>query len=159
VIVVADTSPLLALSKVGQTEILRQLFGHVIIPPAVQVELVRCIPELPDWVRVEPVKNAEEARRMAQWVDWGEAEAIELAKELGADRLLIDERKGRKLAMVEGVQVIGVLGVLLLAKKKGLLLSLRELMEELKKEAGFYLAEALVAEVLEAAGEVEKEKR
>ena len=155
-IVVADTSPLLALSKVGQAEILRQLFGHVIIPPAVQAEMVRCMPELPGWVRVQPVKNAQEARRMAQWVDWGEAEAIELAKELCADRLLIDERKGRKLAMVEGVQVIGVLGVLLLAKKKGLLPSLREPLEKLKKETGFYLAEALVAEVLKAAGEVEK---
>ena len=59
-------------------------------------------------------------------------------------------------AMVEGVQVIGVLGVLLLAKKKELLPSLREPLEKLKKEAGFYLAETLVAEVLKASGEIEE---
>lgn len=57
--------------------------------------------------------------RFSRIVDRGEAEAIELAKELRADRLLIDECKGRQLAIEEGMPVIGLVGVTLLAKKKG----------------------------------------
>ena len=69
-------------------------------------------------------------------MDDGEAEAIELARELRADGLLIDERKGRKLAAREGVAVIGWLGVVLLAKRKMLIPSARILIERLDREAG-----------------------
>jgi predicted nucleic acid-binding protein len=86
-------------------------------------------------------------------VDQGEAEAIELAKELHADRLLIDERKGRKLAADEGVPVIGLLGIVLLAKRKGLVPSARQLMAALRSDAGVYLADDLLDKALGSVGE------
>jgi predicted nucleic acid-binding protein len=99
------------------------------------------------------VSDAEETTRLAGLVDQGEAEAIELAKELHADRLLIDERKGRKLAADEGVPVIGLLGVVLLAKRRGLVQSARVLMTALRAEAGVYLSDDLVERALNSVGE------
>ena len=138
-IVVSDTSPLTALLTIGAAEILPQLFGEVVIPEAVKEELLRNHSTLPDWLRVAAVKNPLAAQRLARVVDLGEAEAIELAKELHADRLLIDERKGRRLATAEGVPIIGLLGVVLLAKKKQLIPTARGLLEKLDVDAGMYL--------------------
>lgn len=90
---------------------------------------------------------------MANLLDQGEAEAIELAKELRADLLLIDERKGRRLAAEEGVPVIGLLGVVLLAKRRGLIPSARALMEALRTEAGAYLSDELLDMALRSVGE------
>jgi predicted nucleic acid-binding protein len=138
-IVVSDTSPITALLAVGMEDLLRNLFGEVIIPEAVRDELLRGHPALPGWLRVEPVRNADEALRFAMTVDRGEAEAIELARELHADRLLIDERKGRRLAELEGVPVIGLVGVVLLARRKQMISSARGLLLRLPSSVCFYL--------------------
>lgn len=152
-IVVSDTSPISALLTVGAEQILIQLFGRVVIPQAVRDELSRFHSRLPTWLSVETVQDMASAARLAQTVDCGEAEAIELAKELHADRLLIDERKGRMLAMQEGVPVIGLLGVVLLARRKGLIPSARDLLHRLADEAGAYLATDLVESALKTVGE------
>lgn len=152
-IVVSDTSPLTALLTVGEAELLPKLFHEVIIPEAVLAELLRSHPSLPAWLHVEGVKDTERAGRYAQIVDVGEAEAIELARELHADRLLIDERKGRKLALAEGVPVIGLLGVLLLAKRLQLIPSARALLERLEHEAGIYLSDDIRNAALKTVGE------
>jgi len=81
-IVVSDTSPLTALLTVGDAGLLPQLFTEVVIPEAVQNELMRGHALLPDWLRVAKVQNAVEVRKFAEIVDDGEAEAIELAREL-----------------------------------------------------------------------------
>lgn len=78
---------------------------------------------------------------------------IELAKELHADRLLIDERKGRQLAIKAGLSVIGLLGVVLLARRNGLIPSARALIERLENEAGAYFSPNLIESALESAGE------
>jgi predicted nucleic acid-binding protein len=152
-IVVSDTSPLTALLTVNESEILPQLFAEVIVPRAVWQELQRSHDALPHWLKMRDVSDAQETMRLADLVDQGEAEAIELAKELRADRLLIDERKGRKLAADEGVPVIGLLGVVLLAKRRGLVKSARLLMSALRMEAGVYLADDLMERALSSVGE------
>lgn len=152
-IVVSDTSPLTALLTVGEARLLPELFAEVVIPEAVRDELLRNHAALPAWVRVEPVKNVAEAARLTRLVDKGEAEAIELARELRADRLLIDERRGRKLAAQEGISVIGLLGVILLARRNGLIPSARALLLRLDSEAGMYLSPDLRDEALRTVGE------
>ena len=102
-IVVSDASPITALLTVGKVDILNRLFGEVIIPTAVADELHRTHTDLPEWLRVEQVSNQDLAGEYMLSVDLGEAEAIALAQELSADRLLIDERKGRKLATTQGI--------------------------------------------------------
>lgn len=152
-IVVSDTSPLTALLTVGEADLLTQLFDEVVIPEAVRHELLRSHPRLPAWLRAASVQNAAQAGKYARLVDAGEAEAIELALELHADRLLIDERKGRKLAIQEGVAVIGLLGVVLLARRKALIPSARALVERLDREAGMYLAPDIRDAALKTVGE------
>jgi predicted nucleic acid-binding protein len=76
-----------------------------------------------------------------------------LAKELKADRLLIDERKGRRLAVQEGVPVIGLVGMVLLAKKKGLIASAGAMLDRLQEEAGMYLTDDIRNEALKSVAE------
>jgi predicted nucleic acid-binding protein len=152
-IVVSDTSPLTALLAVGQADLLQKLFFEVVIPEAVEKELRRMHAELPGWLHVRRVQNLSKPKAYAQFVDAGEAEAIALAEELKADRLLIDERKGRRLAREHGVPVVGLLGIVLLAKQARMISSARELLERLDREAGIYLAEELKNQALQKIGE------
>ena len=152
-IVVSDTSPLTALLTVSAADLLPQLFSEVVIPEAVRDELQRSHSRLPAWLRIAAVANQNQARQYAQIVDMGEAEAIELARELHADRLLMDERKGRRLAVREGIPVIGLLGVMLLARRKQFIPSARTLIDRLQKEAGIYLADGVKEAALVSVGE------
>jgi len=152
-IVVSDTSPLTALMTIEAADILPKLFHEIIIPEEVRDELLRSHSRLPTWLRVEKVKDSSQVTRYTRIVDVGEAEAITLARELRADWLLIDDRKGRKLATQEGVPVIGLLGVVLLAKRTQLIPSARVFLQRLDNEAGMYLADELKESALKTVGE------
>ncbi len=85
-------------------------------------------------------------------LDIGEAEAITLAVELNADRLIVDERRGRKEAIRLGLRVTGILGILLAAKQQGLVSFIQPLLDDLIAN-GFWIREELYAELLQLAGE------
>lgn len=152
-IVVSDTSPLTALLTVGQADLLPKLFHEVVIPQAVETELRRSHSSLPVWLKVLPVHDLAKAKTYSLVVDQGEAEAIALAEEIKADRLLIDERKGRRLAREHGLPVVGLLGVVLLAKQTKLIPSARKLLDALDREAGVYLGDDLKETALKSVGE------
>jgi predicted nucleic acid-binding protein len=86
-------------------------------------------------------------------LDVGEAEAIALAKELAADLLLMDGRRGRDIAARLGLRVIGLLGVLIEAKHRGMIPAVKPILDDLKAKAGFWVSQQLYARVLQAAGE------
>jgi predicted nucleic acid-binding protein len=151
-IVVSDTSPLTALLTVGQDELLTKLFGEV-VPPAVKSELLKTHSTLPVWLLVRSLRDDRKARIYCQSVDRGEAEAIALAEELQANHLLIDERKGRRLAQQQGLPVVGLLGIVLIAKQTQLIPSARELLDKLYREAGIYLRDDLKDAALKTVGE------
>ena len=88
-----------------------------------------------------------------QGLDAGETEALRLALVLGADRVLMDEQEGRQRAAKLGIQTVGVLGVLLAAKKFGVILSLSAEINRLRAEAGFYIARSLEDQLITLAGE------
>jgi uncharacterized protein len=152
-IVVSDTSCESNLITVGRVELLSQLFGEVIIPPAVHSELLRHHCSLPSFLKlVNPRDIVTVARLSSEW-DLGEAEAISLARELAADRLLIDEKDGRVAALREDVPIIGVVGILVTAKQKGLLDSVRSLLDALDQQAGFRLSRSVRGTALRSVGE------
>jgi hypothetical protein len=124
-IVVSDTSAVTALLTVGKSNLLQELFSSVSIPTAVYVELLRQHPSLPEWIHVEGVQHLEMVQFYLDRIDRGEAEAIQLAREIKADRLLIDDQKGRTVALREGIPIIGLLGVVILARKQELIPSAR----------------------------------
>jgi predicted nucleic acid-binding protein len=152
-LVVSDASPLTALMQIGRAELLSALFGTVLIPPAVEVELTRFHAELPGFITVMAVHNQNSVDILEAALDPGEAEAIVLAEESQADYLLMDEKLGRRAAEERGLKVVGLLGVLLIAKKAGHVPSVAPLMDELQTKAGFFVSDAVKHMILQAAGE------
>jgi len=153
VIVVSDTSPVTALLQIDLCGLLRDLFGKVILPEAVHAELSRYHDELPDFFQIERVADPGKVIVLAATLDQGEAESIVLAEQLGADLLLMDENIGRQVASARGIAVTGLLGVLIRAKRAGLIHSVKDVMSRLQSEAGFYVSDDLWQAVLRRAGE------
>lgn len=161
--IVSDASPLISLSQIDELELLKSLYGRLVIPQAVWVEVVELgagepgakeVKQAP-WISRECVENAELVKALRQELDAGEAEAIALALELGIDMVLMDERLGREVARHFDLECTGVLGVLIEAKEKGVLNALKSTLNELIEDAGFRISDKLYARVLEEAGEQE----
>lgn len=152
---VADTSPLILLEKAGCLWILGKLCQTVVIPPAVDQEWLR--PggyELPGWLHVSDLTPEAKitAEKLTEKLDKGEAEAIALFQSIGADLLLLDDLKGRKEAITRKLSVTGTVGVLVAAKRKGLIAELGPILDILKKQR-YYLSDDLFAKALMLAGE------
>ena len=153
-IVVSDTSAITSLIQIGRIDLLKSLYGEITIPSGVENELRQTHATLPDFIISRAVSNESEVRRLCLDLDQGEAEAIALAKEIQADFVLIDESLGRQLAIREGVQVIGLLGVLLEAKVCGYISSVRAVTTELEMTAGFRVSDAVKEIIFRGAGEI-----
>jgi len=151
---------LIGLASAGHLDILRGVFGHVVIPPAVLCELelesgrggadvLREAVEQSGWISVDRSGGGTEALTAA--LGAGEAEAIRLAESRGAV-LLIDDRRGRVAARSKGIPVIGAGRVLVLAKARGILGAVLPAIEALDS-CGYRLAEPLKQRILRLAGE------
>ncbi len=152
-LVVSDTSPVTSLLQIGQAGILRTLFGRVLIPSAVENELLRFHPSVPDFLDVQAIQDQQMAEVLCRQLDRGEAEAIVLAEEARAEYLLMDEKLGRAIAEARGLKVVGLLGVLLMAKNAGLVSAVGQLIIDLESQAGFFVSERVKRLFLTAAGE------
>jgi uncharacterized protein len=148
---VSDSACLISLSRIERLNLLPQLFGAVLILPAVAQETnIQA-----DWLQVQAPQNKSLLRLLYSVVDAGEAEAIALASET-EHLLIIDDRKGRLWAQRLGVSVIGTIGVIVRAKREGYLESVRAVLEELQA-IGFYLTPRLMNEALRLAREFPSE--
>jgi predicted nucleic acid-binding protein len=160
---VSNTSPISNLAYIGRLDFLREQFSELFIPEAVQTELlnlpVASIRKVIDdakragWLKTRPATNAALISLLMVELHAGEAEAIALALELRADRLLLDEREGRAMARLLGLPTTGALGVLLRAKKTGRISAIKPEIVTLRRKAGFFIAPALEAAILTEAGE------
>lgn len=164
-IVVSDTSPITNLAAIGQLDLLRHLYSSIVIPEAVYNEMVSAGKPVPgaievqtlSWIQVQTIDDAQRVAALQASqdnIDLGEAEAIALALELNAELLLMDERRGRALAQNCGLNVTGLLGVLLQAKHKGLISLVRPVVDELIEEADFRLSNQLYQSILQTANEI-----
>ena len=160
-IVVSNSSPLVSLSTIGHIELLRDLYGTIIIPRAVHHEVTvqglgrpgAAEVQTCDWIARRDVGDPGVVIALLGKLDAGEAESIALAAELHADLLLMDERLGRAEAARFGLRFIGTLAVLIEAKSKGYLGEIKPILDELQTSAGFRVSVALRARVLQEAGE------
>lgn len=160
--VVADTGPLIALARIGQLDLLRRLYGHVAIPPAVESELAigsgrpgaRALEGALDagWLQVDVITDGGVLQDFFLLLGAGEAEAIALAAQQQARFLLIDDARGRRIARSRGLPVVGVAGVLLVAKDQREVEAVSPILRALS-DAGYRLAPPLMGKVLAAAGE------
>ena len=142
----SNSTPLIALSKIGKIELLREYFGQIYIPKAVYEEVVVNGGFLygaeevakAEWIIVEDVGNALAIESLSLYLDAGESEAIVLAKEKDC-LLIIDDGDGRKAARNMNVPITGTVGILLKAGKDGKI-NLRDSPDELNA-CGFRLSE------------------
>jgi predicted nucleic acid-binding protein len=163
-IVVSDTSTITNLAAIERLPLLAQLYTQVIIPNAVYRELVDLEFPVPgtievqsaSWLQVRQVvqnRVVEQLQNEAR-LDLGESEALALALELGAELLLIDERRGRAEATRLGLRITGLLGVLIEAKHKNLLAAVKPLMDALIATSEFRVSPVLYNQILEMVDEV-----
>jgi predicted nucleic acid-binding protein len=152
--IVADTTPLNYLVLIQAAEILPNLYGMVLMPPAVRAELAHAhtpeavrawISQRPQWLEVASLKHPVDSA--LQHLDAGEREAISLASELETGLLLMDERDGVSLARRRGLKVVGTLASLDLAALRGLI-DLRTMFDRLL-ETTFRSPHRLMASMLE----------
>lgn len=146
-----NSTPIIALAIVDQLRLFRDLYGTVLIPPAVHQEVLTGGPSRPGGAQLEAASwiervQLQDPRRadLISGLDRGEAEVIALAQEVSADLVVIDERLGRRHATRMGLLVSGTLGVLLRAKNEGALTKIAPLLEALQ-EGGIRLARDLVS--------------
>lgn len=160
-IIVSNTSPISNLAQVGQLSLMQKLYGDILIPHAVYEELlderagetVITAVQAATWLKIRSVRNQQMVNDLRTRVNIGEAEAITLAVEVKADRLLIDERLGRQAAKDSGLKITGVLGILLLSKRQNLITAVKPIMDNLRSQANFRISSQLYADVLHEVGE------
>ncbi|MBI5304997.1 MAG: DUF3368 domain-containing protein [Chloroflexi bacterium] len=160
---VSNTSPILSLAIIGKLDLLKIQFGQILIPKEVRAELktetdlagTEIIRQsLADWwMREIQIEDDDLFRALALELDRGESAAIVLALEQKTRVILMDEHDGRAKAKAMGLQPVGVLGILLRAKRSGDLASVKDAMETLRRDAGFFIGDDLYAEILDEANE------
>lgn len=159
--IVSNASPLINLARIGRLDLLRQLYGELSIPEAVWHEVVVQGTGQPGadevkaatWIKRQAVTNQALVRALQQELDAGEAEAIALALEVEAELLLMDEHLGRETARHLGLRYTGLIGVLIEARRKGLIGAVKPLLDALRDIAGFRVSDALYERVLQDEGE------
>lgn len=159
--VVSNTSPLMNLAIIGQLDLLRHFYETIHVPNAVWNELVEQGAGKPGseaiapatWIQTHTVQNRHLVIALREQLDAGESEAIALALERQATLILLDETEGRRVAASYGLVKTGVLGILLQAKKQGIIPSLRAEMEKLQREAHFWISPPLFEKLLRSAAE------
>jgi len=159
-VIIADSSPLIALAVADSLELLPRLYSRIVLPPAVWHEVT---------IAGKGMPGADIVQQQAQWlnvvepaastvvplsilVDKGEAEAIALAQQLTDATLLLDDAQARRLAQRLDLPRIGTLGIMRKAKRAGLIDQVAPLIERLQQH-GIYVGAKLVDAILRDVGE------
>lgn len=155
---VVDTSPLIFLTKLGRLELLRAEARTICVPQAV-IDEIRAKPDeaaqlvedaVLDWLVIRHVSNRQAVEILLADLGSGEAETIILAKELGADKVVMDDLDARRFARRVGLELIGTLGLLLAAHLEGKIPPLRAEIDRLQS-LGFHVSATLVEAILQKA--------
>jgi uncharacterized protein len=155
-IVVSDTSPVLNLAAVNRLNLLRDMYAEIVIPPAVAQELERNgVQNELSGARVVAARDQDEVDALREQLDPGEAEAIVLAGVLVADLLLVDEKRGRRVAESRGLEVTGLLGLLAKAKARGLIARCKPVLDDMIRVAGFWIGDDLRTRYLRRLNELD----
>lgn len=127
--VISDTSCFIVLAKIEMLDLLQQVFGNVLTTPEIAKEFGE---SLPDWVEIISVKDTHKQQLFEVNVDKGEASAMALALEIENSLLIIDDYKARRLAQTLDIDYLGTIGVIILAKQKGIIDSIKPILEKIK---------------------------
>lgn len=157
-ILVADSSALICLAVCESLDLLEILFSEVKVPRAVFAEVSKKSKREADVLsnyladKIIDVETDKSIIIKEGTIEIGELEAMTLYKQIKADRLLLDDGRARKIAGINGIKIIGSLGVLLLGKEKGHIKEIKSKIE-LIKDSDIFLSKDLISNVLKLAGE------
>ena len=155
-IVIVNSTPIISLREIGLLDVLEKLYKTITIPEAVRKEVTVRNPKSLvgyDWIHVQQITNKTAKETFSSALHDGEVEVMLLAKEIGANLVIIDDGLARKHAKYLGLKITGTIGVLLRAKQDGIIKDLRPYLNEMIRY-GFYVSENVYQEVVRLAGEV-----
>ena len=162
--IISDSSTLIHLTAIGRLGLLKDYYKNISVPPAVWREVVDDgegrsgaleIEQAREdgWVEVVEPENKAVIRLLKQVLHDGEAEVIALALEEQVDLIFLDESDARKLAQLYQLPKTGVIGLLIRARLDGKVSSLRQELDRLRHEGGFWISDKLYQQALMAVGE------
>ena len=128
-VIISDTACLIGLTNIGQINILRKMFGSIIITPEVMREYGVSLPE---WITVQEVSDQNKVSVFDKFLGPGESSAIALALETENALLIVDDKRARQFALNLGVEIIGTLGVLIRAYEKGIIQDIDSIVASLR---------------------------
>ena len=143
-IVISDTSSLILFHKIGELDLIRKVYDNITTTEEVAEEFLE---QLPEWIKIESVKDKKYQEFLETQVDLGEASAIALAKEMDNPLLLLDDLKARKLAKKLNLKFTGTLGVINKAKQIGVIDKVKPLIDKLLS-TNFRISENIINEFL-----------
>jgi len=146
--IIADSACLIALDRIGQLTLLKDLFSTIILPNAVADEFGKPL----DWFIIEKVASPLLVKLLMTQLDYGESEVIALAMEKPDSIAIIDDKKARRIAKDLGIKVMGTVAVVIKAKQKGVISEAKPILNALNA-AGFHLSKALYSKALALANE------
>jgi len=161
---VSDSSTLIHLAGIGRIALLHELFDLITVPTAVWREVVvegRGRPGTAElkaafdagWLEIATPANEHLVSLLRRDLDEGESQVIALALERGSAMVLLDETDGREIAKRYSLPITGTIGILMRARLTGKIKSLRDELNKLREETGFWFNDALYQEALRAVGE------
>lgn len=160
--IVTNSTPLIELSKIKQLDLLREVYGTILVPEEVYVEVVVDGTGKPGaaevgvagWIHCQSVVDKEQIRALqSQYsLHLGECATIALAQEIDAEQVILDDNAARREAIARGLPVIGTIGVLLIAKTQRIIPSVRPILDNLRAQ-GTRVSQDLYYQVLARAGE------
>lgn len=147
--IISDTSCFIILSKIEKLDLLKEVYGEVITTSDIVEEFGE---KLPDWIIIKNVTDKSTQRILELQIDRGESSAIALALEIKNSTLLLDDFKARKIAQQLGISFTGTLGVIIKAKLKGIIPSIKPYLEKIK-ETNFRISSEIELQALKEAQE------
>ncbi len=156
--IISNTTPIITLLTISKIELLRDIYGKIIIPEGVYEEIeegknknfYRDLSKI-DWIEIKPIADKKPLKYISD-LDKGEAEVIVLANEIKADLVIIDEKAGREYAEHFGLKLTGTIGILLKGKQLGLINKIQPLLMTMK-ENGIWLNPKFINQVIKIANE------
>ena len=149
--IISDSTCLIALDRIGQLTLLKQLFEQIYVPTAVHREFGKKV----SWIKVTSVHNPIAIKTLMIQIDAGESEVIALALEMQDCVAILDDKKARRIAQDIGLKITGTVGLLLKAKKDGVIGKIKPLLDQLN-EAGFHVGGSLYQNALRLANEIDE---
>lgn len=159
---ICNTTPVINFAEIGRLDVLRELFGDMVIPPAVCKELKGkpvLFPQAARAVSGEGFTLMVPADRllveaMTGLIHRGEAECLALAMEHHGSLVLLDDLAAREISSARGIRFTGTLGCLMEAKRQGLIPVVKPLLDDLRSKARFWVSDSLVRRILQQTGEL-----